>query len=86
MDGQAPYVVFEPPVDHGDAVVLGAQKWLSEHYAVAVPVEEMVRRSGLAARSFKRRFGKATGYPPIAYVQHLRVEENWRVVYERDET
>jgi len=42
---------------------------------VAAPVEEMVRRSGVAARSFKRRFTQATGYAPIAYVQHLRVEE-----------
>jgi transcriptional regulator GlxA family with amidase domain len=74
MDGQAPYVVFETPTDHGDAAVLAAQKWLSEHFAVASPVEEMVRRSGLSERSFKRRFTKATGYPPIVYVQHLRVE------------
>jgi transcriptional regulator GlxA family with amidase domain len=38
-------------------------------------VEEMVRRSGLAERSFKRRFKKATGYSPIEYVQHVRIEE-----------
>jgi transcriptional regulator GlxA family with amidase domain len=42
---------------------------------VASPVEEMVRRSGLAERSFKRRFKKATGYSPIAYVQQVRIEE-----------
>lgn len=75
VDGQAPYVVFEAPTDHGDAAVLAAQEWLSGHFAVAAPVEEMVRRSGLAERSFKRRFTKATGYTPIEYVQHLRVEE-----------
>jgi len=74
-DGQAPYVVFEAPLDHGDAAVLGAQKWLGEHYSVAAPVEEMVRRSGMPSRSFKRRFTQATGHSPIAYVQHLRVEE-----------
>lgn len=74
-DGQAPYVVFTAPIDHGDGVVLTAQEWLSGHFAVAAPVEEMVQRSGLAERSFKRRFTKATGYTPIEYVQHLRVEE-----------
>jgi len=74
VDGQAPYVVFEAPLDHGDAVVLGAQHWLGEHYSVASPVEQMVKRSGLAERSFKRRFTNATGHSPIAYVQHLRIE------------
>jgi len=74
-EGQAPYVVFEPPTDHGDATILGAQEWLRTHYSVATPVEEVVKRSGLAERSFKRRFLKATGLSTIAYVQHLRVEE-----------
>lgn len=74
-DGQAPFIVFDAPLDHGDAVVLGAQRWLASHFSVGSPVEEMVRRSGLPARSFKRRFSRATGYSPIAYVQHVRVEE-----------
>jgi transcriptional regulator GlxA family with amidase domain len=74
-DGQAPYVVFDARIDHGDAVVRRVQEWLTEHFPVANPVEEMVRRSGLPARSFKRRFTKATGYSPISYVQHLRVED-----------
>jgi transcriptional regulator GlxA family with amidase domain len=74
-DGQAPYVVFEVPTDHGDAAILEAQKWLEDNFTVASPVDEVVRRSGLAERSFKRRFTKATGYAPIVYVQHLRIEE-----------
>ncbi len=74
-DGQAPYVVFQAPSDHQDATVLEAQRWLRDHFTVANPVEEMVKRSGLAERTFKRRFKKATGYAPLVYVQHLRVEE-----------
>jgi transcriptional regulator GlxA family with amidase domain len=35
----------------------------------------MVRRSGLAERTFKRRFTGATGLAPIAYVQRLRIED-----------
>jgi transcriptional regulator GlxA family with amidase domain len=31
--------------------------------------------SGLAERTFKRRFLAATGYSPVEYVQTLRVEE-----------
>lgn len=74
-EGQAPYVTFQPPRDHGDAVVLDTQEWLGSHFTVASPVEEMVKRSGLTRRSFERRFSKATGYSPIAYVQQLRVRD-----------
>jgi transcriptional regulator GlxA family with amidase domain len=42
---------------------------------VAAPVTELVERSGLAERTFKRRFAKATGHAPLAYVQRVRVEE-----------
>lgn len=74
-DGQTPYIAFQAPTDHGDAVVLRLQEWLQAHYPVSCPVEAMLRLSGLPERTFKRRFTKATGYPPLDYVQHLRVEE-----------
>jgi transcriptional regulator GlxA family with amidase domain len=74
-DGQAPYVPFTAPTDHGDAIVLAAQEWLRTGFAVAAPVTELVERSGLPERTFKRRFAKATRHSPIAYVQHVRVEE-----------
>jgi transcriptional regulator GlxA family with amidase domain len=74
-DGQGPYVPFDPPTDHDDAIVVEAQEWLRTHYAVAAPVTQMVERSGMPERTFKRRFARATGYSPIAYVQHIRVEE-----------
>lgn len=81
---QAPYISFAPSVDHGDAVIRALQAWLHEHYAIACPVEEMVRRSGLPESSFKRRFRNATGYSPLHYVQHLRVEEA-KALLERSE-
>lgn len=74
VDGQGPYVPFDPPRDHGDAIVLEAQDWLQGSYAVATPVTELVERSGLPERTFKRRFARATGHPPIEYVQRVRVE------------
>jgi transcriptional regulator GlxA family with amidase domain len=74
-DGLTPYMVFEGRRDHGDAVIAAAQDWLATHFSVAAPVEEMIRRSGLPERTFKRRFTKATGVPPIEYVQRLRVED-----------
>jgi transcriptional regulator GlxA family with amidase domain len=72
--GQAFYAAFQPRTDHGDAVVLAVQEWIARHAAAANPVAEMVHRSGLAERSFKRRFTNATGFSPITYVQRLRME------------
>jgi transcriptional regulator GlxA family with amidase domain len=96
-EGFSPYVVFDGKRDHGDADIGSAQKWLSQHFSVANPVEEMLKRSKLAERTFKRRFVSATGLAPIAYVQRLRIEDakrrlertdapvdeiSWRVGYE----
>ncbi|MGZ5316776.1 MAG: helix-turn-helix domain-containing protein, partial [Solirubrobacterales bacterium] len=44
------------------------------------PVEEMVARSGLAERTFKRRFKQATTHTPIEYVQRVRVERAKRLL------
>lgn len=74
-EGLAPYIVFEGPKSHGDAAIVASQEWLAAHFSVANPVEEMVRRSGIPERTFKRRFTKATGYAPLDYVQRLRVED-----------
>lgn len=95
--GQAPFIVFAPPLDHGDALILKAQRWLEVNYAISSPIEALAAQSGLPERSFKRRFTNATGISPIRYVQHLRVEQakrllersrlpvdeiSWRVGYE----
>ncbi len=97
QEGLAPYIVFEGRTDHGDAEIETAQAWLAHHFSVANPVDEMVRRSRLAERTFKRRFSAATGLTPLDYVQRLRVEDakrrlertdvpvdeiSWRVGYE----
>jgi len=97
QDGLTPYIIFEGKTDHGDGEIQSAQQWLRDHFSVANPVEEMIRRSKLAERTFKRRFASATGLTPIAYVQRLRIEDakrrlertdasvdeiSWRVGYE----
>ncbi len=97
QDGLTPYMVFEGRRDHGDAEIRSAQDWVSTHFAVANPVEAMLKRSQLAERTFKRRFAAATGLTPLEYVQRLRIEDakrrlertgasvddiSWRVGYE----
>lgn len=73
--GQAPYIAFSPPMDHGDALVLTLQRWLQEHQETENPIDTMVQVAAVPRRSLERRFARATGYTPIAYVQHLRVEQ-----------
>ena len=96
-DGLGPYVTFQGATGHGDGAIEDAQAWLADNYSVGNPVEQLVRRAGMAERSFGRRFAQATGMTPLAYVQRLRVEEakrrlertaepvdeiGWRVGYE----
>jgi transcriptional regulator GlxA family with amidase domain len=38
---------------------------LRDHFSVVHPVEEIIKRSRLAERTFKRRFATATGLTPI---------------------
>ncbi|PSH65408.1 GlxA family transcriptional regulator [Phyllobacterium sophorae] len=75
QDGLAPYIVFEGRNDHGDLAVQAAQEWIAGNFPVANPLEEMIRRTGLSERTFKRRFTSATGLSPLAYVQRLRIED-----------
>jgi transcriptional regulator GlxA family with amidase domain len=75
QDGLTPYMVFEGKSDHGDGEIQSAQQWLRDHFSLANPIEEMIKRSKLAERTFKRRFASATGLSPIAYVQRLRIED-----------
>ena len=58
-----------------DAVITRCQRWAADHYDQASPVTQMVTLSGLAERTFKRRFALATGQSPIEYIHTLRLEE-----------
>jgi transcriptional regulator GlxA family with amidase domain len=73
--GQQPFARLARSRQAEDAVIARCQTWIAEHYAGPAPVAAMVRLSGLAERSFKRRFQQATGMPPLEYVHTVRLEE-----------
>lgn len=73
--GQQPYARLARTRQVEDAVVAHCQSWIAEHYDRPSPVAAMVQLSGLPERSFKRRFQRATGMTPLAYVHTLRLEE-----------
>ncbi|MGH8501038.1 MAG: GlxA family transcriptional regulator [Gammaproteobacteria bacterium] len=73
--GQQPFARLARSRQVEDAVIARCQTWIAEHYNEHSPVTAMIRLSGLAERSFKRRFQQATGMSPLAYVHALRLEE-----------
>jgi transcriptional regulator GlxA family with amidase domain len=73
--GQQPFARLARTRQVEDAIVARCQIWIAEHYHEPNPVRSMVRLSGLAERTFKRRFQQATGMPPLEYVHTVRLEE-----------
>ena len=73
--GQQPFAHLARSRQVADAAIARCQTWIAQHYDEPSPVTAMVRQSGLAERSFKRRFQQATGMPPLEYVHTLRLEE-----------
>ena len=83
--GQQPFARLARSRQVEDAVIARCQTWIAEHYGEQSPVAAMVRLSGLAERSFKRRFEQATGMPPLEYVHTLRLEEAKQMLESGDE-
>ena len=74
-EGQSPYSVMTRPMESKDGPISQCLTWIEKNYTTRKPVEKMIERSGLKARTFTRRFRTATGLTPIEYTQALRVEE-----------
>lgn len=74
--GQQPFAMLTCNRQQEDAVIGDCQTWLARNYETASPVQAMIERSGLAERSFNRRFKQATGMSPMQYVHTLRLEES----------
>ncbi len=70
---QRTYSTFAPRLTHGDDAVLRVQHWLQVHRSEEIDVGAMAERAGLEARTFLRRFQRATGLRPTEYVQALRI-------------
>jgi transcriptional regulator GlxA family with amidase domain len=73
--GQQPFARLARTRQTSDALIARCQVWIAGNYAQNQPVAQMLRLSGLAQRSFARRFQQATGMAPLEYVHTLRLEE-----------
>jgi transcriptional regulator GlxA family with amidase domain len=82
--GQLPFAAVARKQHSADALIARCQEWIAQHYDEAAPVAAMARLSGLAERSFKRRFARATGMSPLEYVHTLRLEESKQLLETSD--
>ena len=73
--GQQPFARLARTRQSADAIIARCQEWIAGNYAQSQPVAQMLRLSGLAQRSFARRFQQVTGMAPLEYVHTLRLEE-----------
>ena len=73
--GQQPFARLARSRQVDDAAIARCQEWIAENYRDPAPVAAMAQVSGLADRTFKRRFEAATGMSPLEYVHTLRLEE-----------
>ena len=83
--GQQPFARLARTRQTEDAVIARCQSWIAVNYACASPVAQMTRLSGLAERSFTRRFSQATGMAPLEYVHTLRLEEAKQMLERSDQ-
>jgi transcriptional regulator GlxA family with amidase domain len=71
---QSPYIVYDFWKNHMDTAVLKSQTWMEANYTGQITIKEIAESAGISPRHFIRRFKKATGESPIAYLQLLRIE------------
>jgi len=72
------YSAFTPPTQHGDGPIKQAQALIERTFTAPIRISELARTVALTERTFLRRFERATGHTPLAYVQHLRIQSAQR--------
>ncbi|MBV1871560.1 MAG: helix-turn-helix domain-containing protein [Gammaproteobacteria bacterium] len=73
---QSSYATSLPPSHHNDKAILDAQKWMAEHFKSTGAINQAIQHSGLAERTFYRRFKHALGFTPTRYLQLIRIEKS----------
>ena len=71
---QSVFLIFQGQKNHGDQVILRAQKYLEENFIEKISFEKLASDLAVSRRNFDRRFFKATANTPVEYLQRLKVE------------
>ncbi len=63
-----------PETSHHDELVANSQDYIRQNFHEHLNLENIAVNSGIAHRSFQRRFKQATGFSPLQYQQYIRVQ------------
>jgi len=69
------YQSFSPRLDHGNQVILKAQRYMQSNMGQKISINDLCQRCFTTERTFIRHFVKATGLKPIDYLQRLRIQK-----------
>ncbi|HEX2477652.1 MAG TPA: DJ-1/PfpI family protein, partial [Geminicoccaceae bacterium] len=70
---QSGYAVLPLSRPHSDERIREAEEHLQQHFERGVSIDSLAARIGMSPRNFIRRFKRATGRLPGAYLQMLRM-------------
>ena len=73
-ESQSPFIIFEGQKDHGDELVMEAQRIIENKYNDKMTVDELAAELALSRRSLERRFKKATANTILEYIQRTKIE------------
>jgi transcriptional regulator GlxA family with amidase domain len=71
---QSRFIIFNGQKDHSDIAIQKAQEYIENSYQEKLSVERIAAKVHLNARSFLRRFKKATFNTPLEYIQRVKIE------------
>ncbi len=71
---QSPFIIFKGQKLHGDESVKKAQSYIESSLDEKISIEQLSAKFSVGRRNFDRRFITATGYTPVEYMQHVKVE------------
>jgi len=71
---QQPFMALPKIIEHGDEPIANCQEWMQLNLSKSISLDDLSERSAMSKRNFIRRFKKAVGETPAAYLQNIRVE------------
>ncbi len=71
---QSEFIIFRGQKDHSDESIKEAQLHIEKNYQDKLKVDEIAQMVHLNAKSFLRRFKKATSNTPLEYIQRVKIE------------
>lgn len=71
---QKSYKQFRPDFNHADEEIKKCQSYIAKKFAKHISLADLAKLIHTTERTLLRRFTKATGLTPLAYVQSVRVQ------------